>query len=404
MNGMNNFYRNKNILVIVTGSISAYKSATLVREFIKSGAHVRVGMTDAAQEFITVQTLAVLSKHDVLTDLFRDEKAAVTHIEWAKWAELIFVVPATANIIGKIANGIADDAVTATIMASSAAKVIAPAMNDIMLNNDAVVRNLNLLKSDGWFIIDPEIGFLAEGYESQGRLPEPVVIINQAAIRIQARGGELKGKKIVITAGGTREALDPVRYLTNRSSGKMGYALAQAAAELGAMVVLITTTKREELYGVREIVVTSTRDMHATVVQEFSDADIFISSAAVSDYRPAAQAENKIKKVGHENLTIELIQNPDILSDIGHIKKAGQIVVGFAAETQNVLASAQKKLSKKNADFLIANDVSDVDGGFDSDNNKVTILSRDKDPEKIELLPKIDIARTILDRVVKTLA
>ncbi|MBS1008321.1 bifunctional phosphopantothenoylcysteine decarboxylase/phosphopantothenate--cysteine ligase CoaBC [Leuconostoc suionicum] len=401
---MNDFYRNKNILVIVTGSISAYKSATLVREFIKSGAHVRVGMTAAAQEFITVQTLAVLSKHDVLTDLFRDKKAAVTHIEWAKWADLIFVVPATANIIGKIANGIADDAVTATVMASSAVKVIAPAMNDIMLNNDAVVRNLNLLKSDGWFIIDPEIGFLAEGYESRGRLPEPVAIINQAAIRIQARGGGLKGKKIVITAGGTREALDPVRYLTNRSSGKMGYALAQAAAELGAMVVLITTTKREELYGVREIVVTSTRDMHATVVQEFSDADIFISSAAVSDYRPAAQAENKIKKVGHENLTIELIQNPDILSDIGHIKKAGQIVVGFAAETQNVLASAQKKLSKKNADFLIANDVSDVDSGFDSDNNKVTILSRDKDPEKIELLPKIDIARTILDRVVKTLA
>ncbi|MGO0154226.1 bifunctional phosphopantothenoylcysteine decarboxylase/phosphopantothenate--cysteine ligase CoaBC [Leuconostoc mesenteroides] len=401
---MNNFYRNKNILVMVTGSISAYKSATLVREFVKSGARVRVGMTAAAQKFITAQTLAVLSKHDVLTNLFRDDSAAVTHIEWAKWADMIFVVPATANIIGKIANGIVDDAVTATIMASSATKVIAPAMNDVMLDNAAVVRNLNLLKSDGWFIIDPAIGFLAEGYESQGRLPEPVAIINQAAIRIQARGGELEGKKLVVTAGGTREALDPVRYLTNRSSGRMGYALAQAGAELGATVVLITTTKREVLYGVREIVVTSTRDMHAAAMKEFTDADIFISSAAVSDYRPASEAENKIKKVGHENLTIELVQNPDILSDIGHMKKNGQLVVGFAAETQNVLAFAQKKLSKKNADFLVANDVSDENVGFDSNNNQVIILSRDKEPEKIEMLPKIDIARIILDKVIKTLA
>ncbi|GMA68792.1 phosphopantothenoylcysteine decarboxylase [Leuconostoc litchii] len=401
---MNDFYKNKNILVIVTGGIAAYKAATLVRELIKNEARVRVGMTVTAQEFITSRTFAVLSHHEVLTDLFQANEAEVMHIEWAKWADIIFVVPATANMVGKLAQGIIDDAVTSTIIASSAEKVIAPAMNDVMLNAPAMIRNLHTLKSDDWLVIEPDIGFLAEGYDAQGRLPEPLEIINQAAIRLQARIGRLAGRKIVITAGGTREALDPVRYLTNRSSGKMGFALAQAAVELGADVVLVTTNSRYKIYGVREVLVSSTRDMHAAVLHEFDNADVFIGAAAVSDYRPVEAAKDKIKKKSGENLTIKLMQNPDILAEVGRHKTMKQLVVGFAAETQNVLEYARKKLIQKNADMLVANDVSTTNSGFDSENNRVTILSRDEDPEIISLSPKIAIARSIMDKIAKKLA
>lgn len=399
-----NDYNQKNILVVVSGSVAAYKSAILVRELIKFGAHVRVAMTSSAQEFITAKTLSVLSQNEVLTDLFAQQDATVLHIEWAQWADQIFVVPATANLIGKIANGIADDAVTAIIMASDADKIIAPAMNDVMLNNPAVQRNIKRLEQDGWLIISPEIGFLAEGYDAKGRLPEPIEILSQTAIRLRARKAKLLNKKVIITAGGTKESIDPVRYITNRSSGKMGFALAQAAVEAGAKVTLISTQKAPQIYGVDVVYVNSAAEMYQQVQSLFVTADIFISAAAVSDYRPANEASQKIKKEGSEGLNLSLVQNVDILSEIGHSKSSNQFVVGFAAETNNLMAYAQKKLKTKQADMLIANDVSRSDVGFNSDDNAITILVPDQKPETTMLLPKIEIARLIMNRIGQTFA
>jgi len=393
-------FKEKNVLVMVSGSVAAYKSATLVRLLIKSGAQVRVGMTTAAKEFITSKTLSILSGNVVLTDLFVGHTSDVVHIDWAKWADIIFVVPATANLIGKLAQGIADDAVTTTIMASIADKIIAPAMNDNMLTNPAVVRNIETLKKDGWFVIEPAVGFLAEGYSAQGRLPEPVDILQQSAVRLRAKNGLLIGKKIIITAGGTHEALDPVRYLTNRSSGKMGYALARVAAEMGADVILITTIAREDIFGVKKIFVNSAQEMFDASIQAFATADIFISAAAVSDFKPAEKAIHKIKKQANGGLTLRLVQNPDILRTIGQSKKNHQIVIGFAAETQEILAHGQDKLIKKNADMLIINDVSRSDTGFSSDDNAVTILIPGRLPETLSKASKIDIARAIMTQVI----
>ncbi len=385
---------------MVSGSVAAYKSATLVRLLIKSGANVRVGMTTAAQEFITSKTLSILSGNDVLTDLFVGHTSDIVHIDWAKWADIIFVVPATANLIGKLAQGIADDAVTATIMASTADKIIAPAMNDNMLANPAVMRNIATLKKDGWFVIESAVGFLAEGYIAQGRLPEPIDILQQSAVRLRAKNGMLIGKKVIITAGGTREDLDPVRYLTNRSSGKMGYALARAAAEMGAEVALITTIVRENIFGVTNIFVNSAQEMFDVATHEFATADVFISAAAVSDFKPAEIAVHKIKKQADDGLTLNLVQNPDILRTIGQSKKSHQIVIGFAAETQEILVHGQDKLIKKHADMLITNDVSQSDTGFSSDDNAVTILIPNRSPETLPKASKIDIARAIMTRVI----
>lgn len=393
-------YKGKNILVMVSGSVAAYKTATLIRLLVKSGAQVRVGMTKSAQEFITSKTLAILSGYEVLTDLFSDGKSSeVIHIEWAKWADIIFVVPATANLIGKIAHGLADDAVTATIMASSADKIISPAMNDVMLYNPSVTRNMATLSADGWLVVSPVTGFLAEGYAAEGRLPEPSDILQQAAIRLHAKSGQLLGKKVLITAGGTREAIDPVRYLTNRSSGKMGYALAQAAAENGAQVFLITTVDRGDIFGVQMITVESAEDMYMETRHLFPDMDIFIGAAAVSDFKVAQLAEHKIKKQSDNGLMLELTQNPDILKAVGHEKTEQQTVVGFAAETQNIMTYGQNKLIKKQADMLIVNDVSQADTGFSSDNNAVTILVPEQEPEVLSKTSKIEVARHIMTRI-----
>lgn len=392
-------FNEKNVLVVVTGSVAAYKAASFVRLLVKDGANVRVAMTQSAQEFITSKTLAILSGHDVLTDLFAGHTTEVVHIDWAKWAAFIFVVPATANMIGKLANGIADDAATATIMASAAQKIIAPAMNDVMLANPAVTRNLATLTSDGWLVIAPAEGFLAEGYAAKGRLPEPEAILSEAVIRLRAKTGQLHGKKVVITAGGTREALDPVRYLTNKSSGKMGYALAQAAAENGAKVTLITTTDRPTNYGVTKILVASTQDMYDAVMAAFPTADIFIGAAAVSDFKPATLAQDKIKKQGDGGVTLHLVQNPDILKTVGHQKAPHQLVVGFAAETKEVIAYGQDKLKKKQADMLIANDVSSPSIGFSSDDNVITILTSDQPAETLPQADKLTLAREIMQRI-----
>lgn len=392
-------FKEKNVLVVVTGSVAAYKAASFVRLLVKEGAHVRVAMTQSAQEFITSKTLAILSGHDVLTDLFVGHTTEVVHIDWAKWAEFIFVVPATANMTGKLANGLADDAPTATIMASTAKKIIAPAMNDVMLANPAVRRNLATLITDGWLVIAPEDGFLAEGYAAKGRLPEPEAILSEAAVRLQAETGSLRGKKVVITAGGTREALDPVRFLTNKSSGKMGYALARAAVENGAEVTLITTVDREDIYNVTKVMVASTQDMYDTAIAAFATADVFIAAAAVSDFKPATRAQDKIKKQGDGGLTLRLVQNPDILKTVGQQKAPGQIVVGFAAETQDVIAYGQDKLKKKHADMLITNDVSSPDIGFSSDDNVISILTPDQPAETLPQAPKLILARQIIQKI-----
>ncbi len=335
----------------------------------------------------------------MLTDLFAGHTTEVVHIDWAKWADIIFVVPATANMIGKLANGLADDAPTATIMAATAKKIIAPAMNDVMLANPAVVRNLATLAADGWLVIEPAEGFLAEGYAAKGRLPEPEAILAEAAIRLRAQTGLLRGKKIVITAGGTREALDPVRFLTNKSSGKMGYALAQAAAENGAEVTLITTVDRQTIFGVTKVMVDSTQAMYEAVMAAFPTADIFIGAAAVSDFKPAKLAQDKIKKQGDGGLTLTLVQNPDILKTVGQQKSANQLVVGFAAETQDVIAYGQAKLKKKRADMLIVNDVSSPNIGFSSDDNVITILTPDQPAETLPQADKLTLAREIMQRI-----
>lgn len=394
-------YENKQIIVIVTGGIAAYKAAYFVRELVKQGAVVRVVMTSSAQQFITPFTFEVLTQQPVMTDMFHPIKAgSVQHIEWAQWADLIFVVPATANLIAKMAQGIADDAALTIILASQAQKVVAPAMNDQMWENPATQRNIQQLQHDNILVIMPTTGFLAEGYEGKGRLPEPVDILAQTEIRLLAQNGALKNQRVLITAGGTREALDPVRFLTNRSSGKMGYALAQAAAEAGASVQLITTINRNVAYSVKTIMVESTQEMYDQVMSHVPDSDIFISAAAVADYRPAQKADQKIKKTDDNNMTINLVKNPDILAEVGRHKRQ-QYVVGFAAETQNLLAYADAKLKTKGADMLVANDVSRSDIGFSSDDNQVVVLTASHEPQYLPVQSKLDTARAIIQLIAK---
>lgn len=387
-------YEDKKIIVYVTGGIAAYKAATLVRTLIKAGAIVRVAMTRSAQTFITPLTFATLTKHAVLTDDWQAD-GTVPHIEWAQWADLHFVVPATANVLAKMANGIADDMVTTTLLAAVGDKIVAPAMNDHMWDHPATQRNLAQLAADGVLVIAPAVGFLAEGYEARGRLAEPEEIVAQAGVRLLARHGQLQGKRVVITAGGTQEKLDPVRYLTNRSSGKMGYALAQAAAEAGAEVTLITTVVRDAIFGVKVIEVQSAQMMYDAVLAAFETADVLIAAAAVSDFRPVDVADNKIKKNGNGGLTIELVQNPDILAAVGTAKRADQFVVGFAAETQDVANYAKAKLRKKNANLLIANDVSRADAGFEVDTNQVTLFT-ENEQIALPLASKLATAREII--------
>ncbi|NVY96167.1 bifunctional phosphopantothenoylcysteine decarboxylase/phosphopantothenate--cysteine ligase CoaBC [Lactobacillus sp. DCY120] len=393
------FYYQKKILLAVTGSIAAYKAAKIVRELVKAGAQVKVALTPAAQEFITAKTLAVLSQQDPLIDDSQDNSAAIPHIHWARWADFLMVIPASANTVSKLAQGQADNLVTQLALATPAAKVLAPAMNDQMLHNPATQRNLQQLTEDGWLIVEPEEGFLAEGYRAQGRLPDAIPLLKQIALRSLRKEASQswQGKKMVITAGGTQEALDPVRYLGNYSSGKMGLALAQAASEAGAQVVLITSIASSPIYGVRTQIVHSAQEMLTAVTAEFATAQVFISAAAVADFRPATRQAQKIKKTpGQKTYTLELETNPDIVAEMAQTKCSGQIVVGFAAETENLVKNAQKKLARKQLDYLIANDVSDSQIGFGSDENAVTIFQAQQAPKVLPRAAKLTIAREII--------
>ncbi|AZZ60044.1 bifunctional phosphopantothenoylcysteine decarboxylase/phosphopantothenate--cysteine ligase CoaBC [Oenococcus sp. UCMA 16435] len=393
------FFKNKNILVVVTGGIAAYKTAILVRSLIKKGANVRVSMTKSAENFVTPLTFSTLTKHTVLTDIFKATDGGVDHVAWGRWADIIFVVPATADFVAKIAHGIADDTAATLLLASSAEKIIAPSMNDQMWNNPATIRNIKQLKADGILIIEPATGFLAEGYDGKGRLPESDEILEQAQIRMLAKNGRLKNKNVLITAGGTKEALDPLRYITNRSSGKMGYSLAEAAAEAGASVTLISTAERKLPFGSQLVKVTDAREMLSAVLERFDQANIFISAAAVSDFRPAKQFNQKIKKTGSHGLRMELVQNPDILATVG-AKKTKQFVVGFAAETENIIEYAETKLVKKNADMIVANEVGHKDSGFNVDNNRVIIFRPKQAKKEFPLQSKLDTARSIIKEII----
>ena len=389
--------KNKNIALYVCGGIASYKAVDLVRQFIKQGANVKVAMTASAMEFVTPLTFQIVSKHYVYTDTFDErEEDKVSHIHLADWTDLAIIAPATANVIAKVANGIADDFVTTTLLATTAPVFVVPAMNSHMLENPATIRNFATLRLDKRFVMEPETGFLAEGYEGKGRLPEPLTIVDSVKQFMISRQETLplKNKRVIITAGGTKERIDPVRYITNDSSGKMGYSLASVARDLGAQVTLISATKQlPEPFGVTVVYVSSALDMLDAVLNEYASADIVVMAAAVSDYRPKKQASKKIKK-NEEWLTIELEKTTDILFQLGQTKQQ-QFLIGFAAETNNLENYAKEKLERKKANMIVANDVSKPNRGFNQETNEVTIFIQNSEPVQISLRSKQKVAEEI---------
>lgn len=385
------------IVVYMTGGIALYKGIEVIRSLEKAGHQVRVAMTDAATKLITPATLHALTHQPVLTTLWNGTNSPVPHIELADWTDYAVVLPATANIIGKMANGIADDAVSTAILATSAPKIIVPAMNTNMWNNPAVQRNITQLRQDGVRVIEPVTGMLAEGYRGKGRLPEPPEIVDRLQSIINGSiHGTLSGKKVLITAGGTREAIDPVRFIGNRSSGKMGIAIAEVAAQAGASVELVLgqiaipqpTDPRINVYRVE-----STEEMKIQVKKLFPAADILIMAAAVADFRPFQVAKQKIKKqADQEQLDLQLTKTADILKTVAQNKRANQLVVGFAAETTALLQNANKKLSSKNADLIVANSVAGDDGAFGNDLDQVTILQSSSKPVQWPKMSKKEVA------------
>lgn len=369
---------NVKIGVFVMGGIAAYKVPELVRQLIKKGAQVQVAMTQSAQEFVTPLTLQVLTKRQVLTQTFDErEPSQVQHVAMADWCDLALVVPATANGLAKLAHGLADDVVTTTLLAVTTPILVVPAMNVHMYENPATQRNLAQLRADGLTIMEPDTGFLAEGYEGKGRLPELHRIVAQVE-RLYARTHlpqSLAGKQVIVSAGGTRERIDPVRYISNDSSGKMGYAMAQAADWLGATVTLVSTTQSLlPPEGIQVQQVATAQELAQAMTSHYDQMDYVVMAAAVSDYRVKHPHDQKIKKVaGQTDWQLDLVANPDILAQLGQTKRQ-QVLIGFAAETQNLLEHARAKLSKKGADWLIANDVSNPAIGFNSDKNQVYVL------------------------------
>ena len=398
----------KKVAVYVTGGIAAYKALLFVRLLIKEGAQVKVAMTQSACQFVSPLTFQVLTKEKVMVETFdENDPSVVQHIHFADWTELAIVIPATANTIAKIAHGIADNFVTSALLATTAPKVIVPAMNEHMWENPATLRNCAQLQKDGVIMIEPSEGFLAEGYSGKGRLPEPEEVLQQIKELnlFEEEEKSLLGKKVLITAGGTKERIDPVRYISNDSSGKMGYALAEDAVKKGAEVILISaTTVLPVPNGVKMEYVESTREMQEKVFEYFSETDIAIMVAAVSDYRVKEPATQKMKKTdGEDEITLTLVKNPDILKKLGSLKKEGQTIIGFAAETHQVIEFAKQKLVKKNADFIIANNVSDQTIGFGSDMHQVTILSKNGDEILLPKVSKYLLAKEIWNHLIPNL-
>jgi len=390
---------NKTIVLGITGGIAAYKAAEIASQLTQAGAKVNVIMTKEAIQFISPITLRAITGRPLVTEMFDlASEFSIEHVSLAKAADMVVIAPATANIIAKLAAGIADDMLCCTVLATKAPVVIAPAMETNMYNNPVTQDNLSKLKARDFVIIGPATGWLASGKEGPGRLADINDIIG-CIRQVLEKGGDLDGKHIVVTAGGTQEPIDPVRYISNRSSGKMGYALAEAARDRGAKVTLVTApTSLPEPVGVDVVKVNTAQEMRRAVEKVTPQADALVMAAAVADYRPTKAAKDKIKK-GEAGLTLKLECTPDILGSV----KGNFIKVGFAAESSNLMKNAKQKLKQKGLDFIVANDITANDSGFGADTNRVTIIDRKGKIDSLPLLAKREVAERVLDRVVEFL-
>jgi len=392
--------KGKHIVVGVTGSIAAYKTASLVRLLVKEGAEVKVVMTPLAKAFITPLTLATLSKNPIMVDFYDPENGDWnSHVSMGLWADLYLVAPATANTMGKMAAGIADNLLLTTYLSAKCPVMIAPAMDLDMYRHPATQKNMEILRSYGNLIIEPEEGELASGLSGKGRMAEPEEIVEQIR-NFFARTEELRGKKVLLTAGPTYEQIDPVRFIGNHSTGKMGFALAEELAKRGAEVTLVAGPVRLKTTrtSIRRVDVVSAAEMYEAVMQEALSADIVISCAAVADFTPKEKSGVKLKR-GNESLCIELLPTRDIAAELGKKKKAGQLLVGFALETNDEECNALVKLKKKNLDLIVLNSLRDEGAGFGVDTNKVTLIDRSEKTEVLDLKLKSEVAADIVDRI-----
>jgi len=396
-------FEKKHILVGISGGIAAYKTCEFIRYLVTNGAAVRVMMTRSAEKFITRYTLETLSGNPVYSKMFPDDQFIATHhISIADWADSVIVAPATANIIGKVANGIADDFVSTTLLAAHCPVVFAPAMNKNMWNNPSVQRNTKTLEQDNYLICYPEEGFLAEGYSGVGRLARLEYLAQYIYRAVHPSPRSLRNKKVLITAGRTEEALDPVRILTNRSTGKMGFALAIDAFARGADVVLIHgPSVLPDPSDIQSVEVTTAKEMHEEVSKHISAADIFVSAAAITDFMPAKYSKQKIKKEKALN-SVEMSRTKDILEEVGKKKKMGQYLVGFAVETEAVEKNAREKLTSKNLDLIAINNPLEKDAGFVHETNKIVLLNRAGEKKDLPIAYKLDVARELFEFLLKS--
>lgn len=391
----------KTVILGVTGGIAAYKAAEVASRLVQAGHTVKVIMTEAATRFVAPLTFQTLTGQPVVVDMFAAPPVwNVAHVAYAAAADLVLIAPATADVLAKLAHGLADDMLTTTVLATRAPVLVAPAMNSSMYLNPAVQQNLAILRGRGFHMVEPETGRLACGTSGPGRLAAPEAIV-AAAEELLRPACDLAGWRVVVTAGPTREALDPVRFLSNRSSGKMGYALAQVAAARGAAVTLISgPTALAVPPGVERVEVTTAAEMCAAVLEHFSGATALVMAAAVADWRPKAFSPEKIKKGEHKSLLLELERTPDILAAVAPRKKPGQLVIGFAAESSRLTENAREKLLRKRLDFIVANDITRSDAGFASDTNEVKILWPDGRVEELPRAAKEEVAAAIWNRAV----
>jgi phosphopantothenoylcysteine decarboxylase/phosphopantothenate--cysteine ligase len=390
----------KRIVLGVTGSIAAFKAASVASALTQAGALVDVIMTPAATELIQPLTFQALTQRPVSVEMFGMlNQTEISHVSLGHHADVVCIAPATAHTLAKLAHGLADDLVTTTCLATRAPLVIAPAMDADMYDHPAVAANVRTLRERGATIVEPGYGRMASGLTGQGRLAEPPVIVDTLRL-VLARNGDLYGWRVVVTAGGTQEAIDPVRYVSNRSSGKMGYAVAEAARDRGATVVLVTTpTALTTPFGVEVRLVVSAADMHDAVMAELPTANLLVMAAAVADYRPASVAEQKIKK-RDDDLTLQLAKTTDILAATASLASDRLVRIGFAAESQDLVSNAAEKLERKRLDLIVANDISRTDSGFGTDDNAVVLLDRLGGQRELPLLPKREVADRILDEAI----
>lgn len=386
--------KGKHIVVGVTAGIAAYKAVELVSRLYKAGAEVKVVMTRNATKFVSPLVFGEISKHKVAVEMFENvQDWNVEHIAYATWADAYVIAPATANMIAKMAYGIADDMLSTQLLATTAPVFVCPAMNSNMYTHPTVQENLSILRGRGVHVLEPDSGLLACGVEGKGRLPDPQKIMDWVDFHL-GKTELLQGKTVIVSAGGTQEAIDPVRYITNRSSGKMGYAVALKAAQAGAKTILVSApTDLAVPIGVERIIVCSATEMKEAIDSHYDSADAVIMAAAVADYRVAEVADNKIKK--QETMTLELVKNPDILASLGE-RKQQQKLIGFAAETQDVITYGKEKVRKKNLDMLVANDVSKSNAGFDVDTNEVTFIYPGDQIVSLPNMSKLDVAERII--------